>query len=222
MTRMRPFAQVQWIAAVLLIGSAVAACQSTLPPTAPTTREIDEQPANVEYANGQVAVLAENSSLNEIIRDVARRAGMAVKGSVIDERVYGTYGPAAPAEVLSKLLQGTGSNMLVLAGNSHVPELILTPKQGGPTPPRTIAEIAASEAEVDRGPDAHIGPDAGDAGPTKKDAEEPVQASTDSDKAGVSPEKASVERSDVQPDAKQAENADSKDSGQPASETPAQ
>ena len=193
---MRPLARVPWIAAVLIVGSALAVCQSTLPPTAATMREIEEQPANVQYADGQIAVLADNSSLSEIIRDVARRAGMAVQGSVVDERVFGTYGPAAPAEVLSELLKGTGSNMVVLAGTSHVPELILTPKQGGPTPPRAIVEVAENEAADNPTSNAE------EARATKKgDADEqPVQASTDSDKAGLSQEKPAAETADAQTD----------------------
>jgi hypothetical protein len=152
---MKPLAQVQWITALLLAGSAIAVCQSALPAMAPTMREIEEHAATVEYSEGRVAVVADNSSLNDILRDVARRAGMAVKGSVIDERVFGTYGPAAPAEVLATLLKGTGSNMMVVAGSSHAAELILTPRQGGPTPPNPnaakeaeaeMAEIRAAEA----------------------------------------------------------------------------
>src|SRR5690348_13838213 len=113
---MKPLAQVQWMATALLAGTAAAMCQSTLPPTAPTMRDIEEHPAMVEYSDGRVAVVADNSSLNEILRDIARRAGMSVKGSVLEERVFGTYGPAAPAEVLTALLKGTGSNMMVVAG----------------------------------------------------------------------------------------------------------
>ena len=138
-------------------------------------REIEEQPANVEYANGQVAVLADNSSLSEIIRDVARRVGMSVKGTVVDERVFGSYGPAAPAVVLTELLKGTGSNMMVLAGTSHVPELILTPKQGEPTPPRAALQVVETEPKPEQ------------AGSSNKpnDDQQPVQAYSDSDKAGL-------------------------------------
>lgn len=201
MAGMRPLAQVPWIASILIAGSAVAVCQSTLPPTAPTVREIEEQPANVQYADGQIAVVADNSSLSEIIRDVARRAGMAVKGSVVDERVFGTYGPAAPAEVLTQLLKGTDSNMMVLAGASHVPELILTPKQGGPTPPRAIAEVAENEADADPRVEEALAA-------KKSEADEPpVQASTDQDKAGLSQDKANAEMADALPDTKPAANA---------------
>lgn len=152
---MKPLAQVPWIASVLFAASAAAICQSTLPPTAPTTREMEEHPAMVEYSDGRIAVVADNSSLNDILRDVARRAGMSVRGSVLDERVFGTYGPAAPAEVLTALLKDTGSNMMVVAGASRVPELVLTPKHGGPTPPKPQPaeqgdhEAAATEAAAE-------------------------------------------------------------------------
>ena len=126
----------------------MAVCQSTLPPMAPTMREIEEHPATVEYSDGRVAVVADNSSLNEILRDVARRAGMAVNGSVIEERVFGTYGPAAPAEVLTALLKGTDNNMMVVAGSSHALQLILTPKHGGPTPPNPRAAEDRAEADA--------------------------------------------------------------------------
>lgn len=177
---MKPLAQVQWIAAFLLAGSAIAASQTTLPPTAPTMREIQERPASVEYLDGRVAVLADNSSLSEIIRDVARRAGMAVQGDVVDERVFGSYGPAAPAEVLTALLKGTGSNMLVVANASRASELILTPKQGPPTPPvAKVADDAAEQSPEQSSEDA------------RKDTADTLSvASTESDRAGMSGDKA--------------------------------
>jgi len=197
---MKPLAQVQWIATVLLAGSTAAICQSTMPPMAPTMREMEEHPAMVEYSDGRIAVVADNSSLNEILRDVARRAGMSVKGSVLDERVFGTYGPAAPAEVLSALLKGTDSNMMVVAGSSHAPELILTPKQGGPTPPNLKAaeegktELAQSKVVADnRAQSGGISE-----GPPNADDEKaaaPDDAERKGDMAGASPTPASGNKS---------------------------
>jgi hypothetical protein len=218
MAAMRPLARVHWLIAVLIAGGAAAVCQSTLPATAPTMREIEEQPASVEYADGRVAVLAENSSLSEIIRDVARCAGMAVKGSIVDERVFGTYGPAAPAEVLTELLKGTGSNMLVLAGSSHVPELILTPKQGGPTPPRPVAQMAESEALEEAGSSGARAAGGGERGM----GEQPVQASTDSDTAGLLQENAGSQVTDAEPDAKPAAQAEDRNSPEHPAEAAAQ
>ncbi|WP_158944888.1 hypothetical protein [Granulicella sp. S190] len=65
---------------------------------------------------------------------------MKITGGVIDERVFGQYGPAEPAQILAQLLDGTGSNMLLIHRDGAAPaELILTPRQGGPTPPNPNA-----------------------------------------------------------------------------------
>ena len=127
--------------------------QTTLPPTNPTAlppvspiapppvrnntaAENGMHPAKVVYSAGKLEVEADNSSLNQILRDVSRQTGMKITGGVVDERVYGTYGPSAPADVLAKLLVGTGSNMVLMESSVEGPkELILTPRQGGPTPP---------------------------------------------------------------------------------------
>jgi hypothetical protein len=145
---MKAPAQVGWMAAMLLGLSAAAMCQSTLPPMAPTMRDVEEHPATVEYTDGRIAVTADNSSLKDILREIARRAGMAVEGSVIEERVFGQYGPGAPAEVLSALLVGTGTNIMVASGKSHAPQLILSPQHGGPTPPDPGAQRRRAEAEA--------------------------------------------------------------------------
>lgn len=95
-----------------------------------------QQPAHVTYANGQLTVAASNSSLNQILRDIARETGMKITGGVNDERVFGQYGPAAPSKVLGELLDGTGSNMLLVHATAATPaELVLTPRLGGVTPP---------------------------------------------------------------------------------------
>ena len=45
-----------------------------------------------------------------------------------------------PRPVLSALLDGTGSNMLIVHRDGDAPaELVLTPRQGGPTPPNPNA-----------------------------------------------------------------------------------
>jgi hypothetical protein len=149
---------------LLLAGSAVRA-QSTLPATGPTalpapnpqvsagpTVPAADSPkrAVVTYSDGQLEVTADNSSLNQILREIGRVTGMKITGGVADERVFGKYGPGAPAEILVKLLDGTGSNVLLQETASKVPaELILTARQGGPTPPNPNAR------DFDEGPPAN-------------------------------------------------------------------
>lgn len=146
--------------AILLAGTAAAGLgQSTLPPTEPTHRELPENPPSIEYSNGQIAVVADNSSLSEILQEVARHSGMAVKGSIVDERVFGTYGPAAPSEVLTALLKGTDSNMMVVDGPSRPAEIILTPRQEAlPSPPAaaTLEMLSSAAGDTEQRPEELI------------------------------------------------------------------
>src|ERR1035437_1355157 len=121
---------------LLLLGTGVACGQSTLPAISPTAAPRAGHPAQVVYSRGMLEIDADNSSLNQILRDVSRETGMKITGGLADERVYGKYGPSPPAEVLASLLNGTSSNMLLRETASYAPaELILTPRHGGPTPP---------------------------------------------------------------------------------------
>jgi len=92
--------------------------------------------ATVTYAAGLLNVRADNSSLNQILRQIAKLTGMTITGGVADERVFGNYGPAEPSTILATLLDGTGSNLLLLNGPTGAPaQLTITPRGGGPTPP---------------------------------------------------------------------------------------
>ncbi len=140
---------------------------SQLPATSPTTQsQVPSQPpqsqpvpathrAEVSYTNSQLSVAADNSSLNQILRDVSRQTGMKITGGVSDEHVFGKYGPAPPSIVLALLLQGTGSNMLLVQNGTAAPiELILTPRTGGVTPPNPNAASANDAADNDDTPPA--------------------------------------------------------------------
>jgi len=144
---------------------------STLPPTAPTTLPAantlpapiaatpdtthpsnDPKRAEVTYAAGLIDVRADNSSLNQILHSISRLTGMTITGGVADERVFGNYGPAEPSTILATLLDGTGSNMLLRISTTDAPsELIITPRNGGPTPPNPNASHFEDEDPSPRG-----------------------------------------------------------------------
>ncbi len=105
--------------------------------------------AEVVYAQGQLVITADNSSLNQILRGISRQTGMKITGGVADDRVYGRYGPAPPREILATLLAGTGTNMLLRETASGAPaELVLAPRQGGPTPPSPGSSAPESERQA--------------------------------------------------------------------------
>ena len=84
--------------------------------------------ATVSYAAGLLTIQADNSSLNQILRQVSRLTGTVITGGVAEERVFGHYGPAKPAAVLSSLLGGTDSGVLMRGRpDGSVAELILKP-----------------------------------------------------------------------------------------------
>ena len=108
----------------------------------PDTAHPSHEPkrAEVTYAAGLINVRADNSSLNQILHAISRLTDMTITGGVADERVFGNYGPAEPSTILATLLDGTGSNMLLRISTTDAPsELILTPRNGGPTPPNPNA-----------------------------------------------------------------------------------
>jgi hypothetical protein len=106
------------------------------PPVPLTPSQRPPQRAQVTYANGALSVSANNASLNQILRQIASDTGIKITGGVAEERVFGQYGPADPAEVLAALLDGTGSNMMLVHRDGEASsELTLTARQGGPTPP---------------------------------------------------------------------------------------
>jgi len=133
---------------------------SALPPTQPTTLPAPapaQQPtpspaatsdgpavlnapaphrAFVVFANGQLEVRADNSSLLQILHDIHRLTGMAITGGVAEQHIFGDYGPASPSTVLATLLDGTGANMLLRQDPvTGAPiELELTQRAGGAPP----------------------------------------------------------------------------------------
>ena len=96
--------------------------------------------AQVTFIDRQLNVRANDSSLNQILRSISRATGLKITGGVQDQRVFGNYGPASTSSVLATLLDGTGTNIVLLEGDvTTPPELILTPRGGGPTPPNPNA-----------------------------------------------------------------------------------
>ena len=156
-----------------LLGTPAAVQGQALPPTAPTTPPAASAPrpqspqappqravrqAQVAYTAGRLQVTADNSSLNQILSEIGRVTGMKITGGVAEERVFGSYGPGDPSAVLSALLDGTGSNMMLRFDSARRPEeLVLTPRQGGATPPNPNASRYVRR-EDDLPPERRLGP----------------------------------------------------------------
>ena len=73
-------------------------------------------PATVTARKNVLAVTADNSSLTQILHQISTETGMQLDGLGGDERVFGSFGPGVPREVLTSLLNGTAYNV-VMVGN---------------------------------------------------------------------------------------------------------
>lgn len=111
--------------------SATPAASSAAPASA-----LDQpaQPAKVELTSGKLTIQADNSSLTAILNQLSTSAGMTIDGLNKDERIFGTYGPGDPREILSTLLEGSGYNVMMLGRtNSGTPsQLTLSLRQSSP------------------------------------------------------------------------------------------
>jgi hypothetical protein len=147
-------------------GSVPSSGQGALPGSQPQTAATaapvsmllqPAQEARIVFTNNSLAIHAENSSLTAILHQFSTTSGMRITGLGNDERVFGSFGPGAPRDVLADLLNGTAYNLVLLGdlSNGAPRELILSPAtHGGDAPaaaaaPTPTADDSAPEPEAD-------------------------------------------------------------------------
>lgn len=93
-------------------------------------------PAKVTWDTRGLTVEANNSSLDEILKEVATETGARLQGKVGDERVFGSYGPGAARDVITQLLDGTAYNVLMVGdqGEGTPRQIVLSNRPAGPAP----------------------------------------------------------------------------------------
>jgi hypothetical protein len=93
-------------------------------------------PAKVTWDMRGLTIEANNSSLNEILTDVAAATGAKVDGKAGDERVFGSYGPGSARDVVSQLLDGTPYNVMMVGdqGEGTPRQIVLSNRPAGPAP----------------------------------------------------------------------------------------
>jgi hypothetical protein len=99
-----------------------------------------------------LAIQASNSSLDQILRDVATYTGAQVEGMGKDQRIFGNYGPGPARDVLSSLLDGSGYNVMMIGGSGdQAPQQIIlsTSAAGTPQPPNTATQPSEQQEDQD-------------------------------------------------------------------------
>jgi hypothetical protein len=120
----------------------------------PTPEQMPAVPPQVHYSQGQLTIVAENSTLGDILRAVRAQTGAAVEVPAnATERVVTHLGPGPARDVLAALLNGSHFNYVMLGSSAHpdsVDRLILTSKSGGvpePAPPAAVTPVAQGNDE---------------------------------------------------------------------------
>jgi hypothetical protein len=131
-----------------------AAAQPATPSTpvaadaAPSLLQQPAQEAKIVFDQNRLSIHADNSSLAGILRQFASSSGMKVEGLSGDERVFGTFGPGAPRDVIAELLDGTAYNVALIGDldNGAPRELVLTPSSHGAAAPAPAPQANSDDA----------------------------------------------------------------------------
>jgi hypothetical protein len=140
------------------------------PPTvAPSLFEQPPVPATVTAHTNELTVKADNSSLTQILHQVSSATGMRLDGLGGDERVFGSFGPGAPREVLTALLNGTSYNVVMVGDlpNGAPRQLLLSRRAAGGASPQPAAN--ANQNQPPNQPDEENPDDSGNS----DDSDEP-------------------------------------------------
>jgi hypothetical protein len=130
------------------------------PPPAPDWPINDQpRPAAISWSKQELRVDAANSSLQQIMTDVASATGASFDGLNKDERIFGAYGPAPARDVLAQLLQGTGYNIVMVGdqGQGAPRQILLSARKTGAAP-QNNSRTAPEENDEDVAPEPQYEP----------------------------------------------------------------
>ena len=104
-------------------------------PRPPLPQELPAVAPTVTYRDGQLTIVAENSTLQDILTGVRKATGATVDApaSSAGERVATHLGPGQPREVLAALLNGSRFDYILLSPADNpggIRRLILSPRSG--------------------------------------------------------------------------------------------
>lgn len=128
------------------------------PPPPPTLEQMPAVAPEVRFSRGQLTIVAENSTLSDILRAVRAQTGAVIEVPPnATERVATRLGPGPARDVLATLLNGSHFNYVMVGSPTHpdsVDRLILTSKIDGepaaaPTAPVTPEAQGNNEADMD-------------------------------------------------------------------------
>lgn len=106
--------------------------------------------ATITWDSHGLSIQADNSSLKQILDDVAAVTGAKVEGLGPDQRIFGDYGPGRANDVLSQLLQGSGYNVLMIGDQGQgTPRKVLLTSPNSTAVPVNPNPAPATDEDAD-------------------------------------------------------------------------
>jgi len=110
--------------------------QPAPPEPPPTPEHMPATPPQVTMSGGQLSIVAENSTLGDVLSAVRNLtgAGLEVPNAANSERVVVHLGPGNPQDVLQDLFSGSKFNYIILGSpdnSAAIQKIILTARVGG-------------------------------------------------------------------------------------------
>jgi hypothetical protein len=143
-------------------------------------------PPQVQYNQGQLTIVAENSTLADILRAVRTKTKAEVEiPSNANERVVGHFGPGPARDVLTSLLHGSHFNYVMVGSAAHpdgVDRLLLTSKSGGTPEPGSAMVAAPAQPQPN-----NEGPPGDEAATSSPDADPPAEEAPENATNGEAP-----------------------------------
>jgi hypothetical protein len=152
-------------------------------------------PPRVTYENGQLTIVAPNSTLGDILRAVHKQTGAEIDVPDARERVAATIGPAPAQEVMSQLLNGSRFNY-VLLGSPQDPKALTrvvliarSPSEmaNRPTPGQPSADQAANadQSQIDTSSDDADSAQPADDNSADQTADQPTSDADQQNQPGI-------------------------------------
>jgi len=108
-------------------------------------------PPQVSYQNGQLTIVAPNSTLGDILRAVRKQTGAEIEIPTANDRVVTHLGPGPAQEVMADLLNGSRFNYVLLGSPTNAAVLtrvVLVAKSAGATEAATAVNQPAGTQPV--------------------------------------------------------------------------
>lgn len=113
--------------------------QQSVPEPPPTPEHGPASPPDVSFRNGQLTIVARNSTLSDVLNQVRSKTGASIDmpAAPANDRVVGQFGPGAPRDVMAQLLNGSHFDYVMVGSPSDpagLKKVVLTAKMNGPIP----------------------------------------------------------------------------------------